>query len=264
LLLREFQRRAHTYLKTNDVPQGDVVEWLALMQHFGAPTRLLDVTASPYVASYFAVEGLAEQQHDGAVWAFDRWWLYESAGALILDTPEKRSAAEEEIQKDPELKDLPLLYVPAMRASLITSEAWLDNPATMVLPAAPHKLTQRLSIQQGEFLIPRDVNVGFMANLAAHKPKAGCLIKFIIPAEGKAYALGQLRLMNITRASLFPGLEGFAQSFQQLLIKESEKAKSVRALRAAIERLSGHGGQPYISDTPLPLKSEAEPKQSDE
>jgi FRG domain-containing protein len=30
-------------------------EWLALMQHVGAPTRLVDVTRCPFVAAYFAV-----------------------------------------------------------------------------------------------------------------------------------------------------------------------------------------------------------------
>jgi hypothetical protein len=50
-LLRQFKRRAHVYLAPHHIA-SDTGEWLALMQHFGAPTRLLDVTRSRYVAAY--------------------------------------------------------------------------------------------------------------------------------------------------------------------------------------------------------------------
>ena len=40
------------------------LEWLALMQHYGTPTRLLDFTRSPYVACYFALEELPRTDPD--------------------------------------------------------------------------------------------------------------------------------------------------------------------------------------------------------
>ena len=47
------------------------------MQHFGCPTRLLDWTKSPFVATYFAVFANNLEQ-DGLVWAFNGRQLVQS------------------------------------------------------------------------------------------------------------------------------------------------------------------------------------------
>src|SRR5262249_1495514 len=66
-VLRIFKRKAHQFLAQ---PPGleDDFQWLALMQHHGAPTRLLDFTWSPYVAAFFALE---RTLGDGVVWAMN-------------------------------------------------------------------------------------------------------------------------------------------------------------------------------------------------
>jgi FRG domain len=53
-MLYEFKKRYHLYSSVLPAP-SDNVEWLALMQHHGAPTRLLDFTDSFYVAVHFAI-----------------------------------------------------------------------------------------------------------------------------------------------------------------------------------------------------------------
>src|SRR5713101_3797380 len=71
----EFRRHAHAYLSR--VPaEPDTVEWLAFMQHYGAPTRLLDFTESFWIALFFAFE---EADTDCAVVALDRLSLAENA-----------------------------------------------------------------------------------------------------------------------------------------------------------------------------------------
>lgn len=54
-LVREFARKAHLHLAPSELPApDDTLEWLSLMQHHGAPTRLVDWTYSLPVALFFA------------------------------------------------------------------------------------------------------------------------------------------------------------------------------------------------------------------
>jgi hypothetical protein len=64
-ILRLFKQRAVAHL---DRLPTDEWEWLALAQHHGLPTRLLDWTRNPLVAAYFAVED--EGGDDAAIYAY--------------------------------------------------------------------------------------------------------------------------------------------------------------------------------------------------
>jgi len=196
-LFREFRRSYHQYA-THVPDHNAVVEWLSLMQHHGAPTRLLDFNYSIYIASYFALE---KAEEDCAVWAVrGPWALQESAKLLrAAGKPNVEHMERPPIEGDEELVQTLFLNGPHVAA------AW---------PINAFRLNQRLRIQQGAFLIPGDISKPFMTNLEAlpgHESKDN-LLKIVIPYGERRVALRNLFQMGISRTSLFPGLDGFSES----------------------------------------------------
>lgn len=213
-LLRQFKRRLHHY--TTDVPnKHDTVEWLALMQHYGAPTRLLDWTYSFWVAVYFAIESATEDEC--RVWAlkldaFDREAL--SKGTL---KSENKLVKEFYTKLRVMMKDS-LMDEPWLKQSAIV-EYLLSHPRPLVFSVNSFRQNERLTIQQGVFLMPGDVSKSFECNLTAHRNLQDKLkkIKIKCNSEIRKNVLLNLYRMNINRASLFPGLTGFAESLRTRL-----------------------------------------------
>ena len=197
-LLATFQRRAHHYISDPPAKEEDL-EWLALLQHHGAPTRLLDWTKSPYVALFFALDQRREAGGNCALWAIDLQWCKYQAIQQIL--PSGRTAV---IDPDESLGK------PETFRAVFFTEPLLQ----FVAPLQPFRMNERLTIQQGLFLCPGDLRKSFESNLQAF-PKgdfANHVHKIVIPNRLREEILGTLNKMNINRASLFPGIDGFAQS----------------------------------------------------
>lgn len=196
-LRRDFKRVYHQYAHHVPSPTA-IVEWTSVMQHHGAPTRLLDFTYSVYVAAYFALESA---DGDAAVWAVSAPWALRESVTLL-----KAAGRSEAV----------VLQAPTTEEHEVAArELLFDEPvARLASPLTPFRQNERLRTQRGTFLVPGDVSAGFIDNLLAlpgHDQPAN-VVKIILPPALREPGLEQLYAMNISRTSLFPGLDGYAQS----------------------------------------------------
>lgn len=201
-LIYLFQHDANLYLedlKLEKLPPIEKrLEWLAIMQHYGVPTRLLDVTQSPYVAAFFALESGSS---DTCVYAIKPFEVETYNKILITE------ANYEEVQN----------------GIFSGQERFIS-----VFPNNIEKLNERQRAQNGWFLVPSQIAPSFDDLLKDYQDFADSeyCIKYIIPAKLRLSGLERLRQKNITSAKLFPGIDGFSRSlkFQVLETIQSQIA----------------------------------------
>lgn len=201
-LLREFKRHPETRVSRGLIGDpGDDLEWLALMQHYGTPTRLLDWSYSPFSALFFALDLLLQTEgSQGVVWAIRSAWFDMVVEQAI---PPAEICKLETYKKDRTPASFRALFVDA-------------NPKiAFVYTANPIFLNERLSVQQGLFLCPGDISQSFEANLK----QLGTLTRenarsFIFSRDMMRECFQSLNRMNVSARSSYPGLEGYAKSLK--------------------------------------------------
>ena len=195
--LSEFRSQAHLHLESTilppEFPEPPLPEWWALMQHHGAPTRLLDWTYSPFVAAYFAAE--RHDDRDGAV------FVVHGVSALA-----------------------PFRQAYGNGSRISNSELVSSDTKPVLMFWTPGKRSQRLVAQQGTFSLSVDVLGVHDEQISAScatalidQPAKLLFEKWLIPAQNKDSFMRGLRAMNITAHSLFPGVDGLGRSVSEFI-----------------------------------------------
>src|SRR3954462_9410938 len=130
------------------------------MQHYRAPTRLLDWTYSPFVAAYFAFAEVPTED-SVAVWAINARECRRRHVGTLLDRPwDHLGTSFVEVRKE----DGTFEYRrPAMEQSrmLVENELirWVEmHGSTWPLPVIPFVTDQRMSAQQTVFTVIGAIN----------------------------------------------------------------------------------------------------------
>jgi FRG domain len=206
-MIRDFRRR---YPDPADARiHDDTLYCLALMQHHGAPTRLMDWTYSPYVAAKFAAQ---EGAKDAAIWCLRAAWCKETAEYDPVVGDDVKLRAHDRFRNEDTFRRI---YLKAGRRFVC-----LENP---------YRLNQRLILQRGVFLCTGDISLGFQRNIEAMDgwESEQNLVKLVLrlDREQTAQFAFNLRQMNMTSELLFPGLDGVAYSLGELILHYENLAR---------------------------------------
>ena len=193
-LLRNFRKYAHDRAAPvlNSTSPWD---WLALAQHHGLPTRMLDWTYSPYVALHFATDDLEAYHQDGLIWAIN----YVKAAEHL--PPALRHALREEGSN----VFTPEILEPVCR-DLAALELIQEEP--FVLFVEPPSLDERIVHQHALFALMSHSQAVLHEWLRA-RPEL--FFRIVIPARLKWEVRDKLDQANITERVLFPGLGGLSR-----------------------------------------------------
>ena len=182
----EFKRRASQLLAERE-PTNEWA-WYFLMQHFGAPTRLLDWTDSALIALFFAVNSAppaTPSSETAVVWILNPYGL--NRRVIGVDSP---------VQTNWEFADR---YLTPVYAGLMKEE----------LPIAidPVHTARRIAVQNSRFTVHGIRHDG----LVEATRSTGHLVKVEIPRHRLDAIRPDLRTCGVTDTAVFPDIEGLSR-----------------------------------------------------
>lgn len=212
-LISEAMQKCPDILNNNDLP----VTKLAKLQHFGIPTRLMDVTANALVALYFACQRSKEYpDEDGEVVAFSGFCVpaLDTFANIIADTyrltQNSFTPLENYFYRAVKQNYAIILQYPNWETEHENSINSFRTKISRPLLINSIECSTRQKNQQGKFILfPNELYEGQeewnvcdrLVRLS--KDSASVIKRIIIPASIKSTILSQLSLLGISKEFLF-------------------------------------------------------------
>lgn len=224
-----------------------MLDRLVRMQHFGLPTRLMDVTRNPLVALYFAVS--SKDSSDGVVASFSvppiREKYYDSDSVSVLSNLSNLSASEKDelsalvertYDKDPSTEadtSISPAYNRLIESIKIEKSYFLPRidlrELVMQYYVHPKMSNRRIIAQSGAFII-----YGLDQTKSSKFRHVIRESRYIVPSKYKFDIRRSLELIGIKDDALFPELERAAKNVEaRYSIPSNTKRMTATTLSAA-------------------------------
>lgn len=194
LLERHLLRNFKKYALPGSLNEDSIWNILALAQHHGLPTRLLDWTYSPYVALHFATNDIQKYDRDGIIWATN----YVSLNEHLPDRLQNVINREQSNTFTADMLDSVCKDLDSLKR--LEEEEFL-------LFLEPPSLDDRIVNQFALFSLLSSNTASMDEWLEDHD---NSVFRIIIPKEMKWEFRDKLDQANITERVLFPGLDGLS------------------------------------------------------
>lgn len=223
-IIKDFKWKFPIYAKGPIPSDDDTLEWCSILQHYGAPTRMVDFTYSPYIALYMAIE--SSKARYCSIWCLNKH-VYNSP---IIEEFSKKTG---ECFTSP--FELEKYMHEQVNLRLKGGKQKDDKPGIFLV--RPDRTNERICRQQGLFAIPSDMSLSFEDNVfsvitnknavkipfgdvigysnsdnGTYKQTDIALIKINISTKLRLELMNYLNQVNINAESMYPGLEGLAKS----------------------------------------------------
>jgi len=189
-LLRNYRK----YAPRDSVPDDSMWSWVALAQHHGLPTRLIDWTFSPFVAMHFATSRLEDYEVDGVIWCVD----FVKTNRLL---PERLKILLQEEGSNAFTNDM------LRRVASTLVEYDRLSPDEFVVFFEPPSLDDRI-VNQFALFSMMSSPIARLDHWLEEHPEL--YRRVVIPAELKWEVRDKLDQANITERVLMPGLDGLS------------------------------------------------------